>query len=98
MSIKYSTNGNLALKVYSRQAGPQLKVIECAGFQEPSFRQIVDQVFADTAYELTAGSVASVLANMPGRAFCSTTQDKAFVAITGVVATFALFFFSFFAF
>ncbi len=98
MSIKYSTNGNLALKVYNKQARPQLRVIKCAGNQESAYRQIVDQVFAYQAYAHTESPVTTVLANMRGSELCANVQDRAFVIATSAIASFALFYFSFFAF
>lgn len=58
MSIKYSTNGNLALTVYNGDKAPHFTVIDCTQTHEPIHRQIIDQIFADVACNRAYGAEA----------------------------------------
>ena len=95
MFAKYNINGNLALKSYNQ--APNLHLIVGAREQTRSLLEtIANQMFGFLNVSSRADEYSSVLDEAKLEA--KTPKERLFAAFAGFLGSFALFYFSFFAF
>jgi hypothetical protein len=97
MDIKYRYNGNLALKPQRQQ--PRLSLVQSENIHSTSaFQEVIDQTFAYLFRPACSPKVQSVLEGASSSQLFPSVKERRIVFVAGSIATFALFFFSFFSF